>query len=77
MKNDSFLPLYATNFFGTLNDNFMKTLASFTVIGWLADERVKLLAMGVTAGALVLETYKLLQAASVIVSSSNMNNINE
>ena len=53
MKN-SFIPLYVTNFFGTLNDNFLKTLASFTVIGWLSDERVKSLAMGVTAGALVL-----------------------
>ena len=50
----SFLPLYVTNFFGTLNDNFLKTLASFTVIGWIADERVKSIAMGVTAGALVL-----------------------
>ena len=54
MKNNSFLPLYVTNFFGTLNDNFLKKLASFTVIGWLSDERVKSLAMGVTAGALVL-----------------------
>ena len=54
MKNNSFLPLYVTNFFGTLNDNFLKTLASFTVIGWLSDERVKSVAMGVTAGALVL-----------------------
>ena len=53
MKN-SFIPLYVTNFFGTLNDNFLKTLASFTVIGWIADERVKSLLMGVTAGALVL-----------------------
>ena len=52
MKNNSFLPLYVTNFFGTLNDNFLKTLASFTVIGWLPDERAKSLAMGVTAGAL-------------------------
>ena len=50
----SFIPLYVTNFFGTLNDNFLKTLASFTVIGWLTDERMKSLAMGVTAGALVL-----------------------
>ena len=54
MKSNSFMPLYVTNFFGTLNDNFLKTLASFTVIGWLSDERVKSLAMGVTAGALVL-----------------------
>ena len=53
MKN-SFLPLYVTNYFGTLNDNFLKTLASFTVIGWLHDERMKSIAMGVTAGALVL-----------------------
>lgn len=54
MKKNSFLPLYVTNFFGTLNDNFLKTLASFTVIGWLPGERVKSIAMGVTAGALVL-----------------------
>ena len=53
MKN-SFCPLYITNFFGTLNDNFLKTLASFTVIGWISDERIKSIAMGVTAGALVL-----------------------
>ena len=52
--NSSFLPLYVTNFFGTLNDNFLKTLASFTVIDWIPDERVKSSAMGVTAGALVL-----------------------
>ena len=54
MKSNSFIPLYATNFFGTLNDNFLKTLAGLTVIGWLPDERAKSLAMGVTAGALVL-----------------------
>lgn len=53
MKN-SFCPLYVTNFFGTLNDNFLKTLASFTVVGWIGSERVKSIAMGVTAGALVL-----------------------
>ena len=54
MKNNSSIPLYVTNFFGTLNDNFLKTLASFTVIGWIDDERIKSVAMGVTAGALVL-----------------------
>ncbi len=54
MKQASFIPLYVTNFFGTLNDNFLKTLASFTVIAWLPDERLKSLAMGVTAAALVL-----------------------
>ena len=52
--NKTFLPLYITNFFGTLNDNFLKTLAGFTVTGWLPDERAKSIAMGVTAGALVL-----------------------
>ncbi len=50
----SFAPLYITNFFGTLNDNFLKTLASFTVISWLPNERMKSIAMGITAGALVL-----------------------
>ena len=50
----SFLPLYVTNFFGTLNDNFLKTLAGFIVIGWIADERLKSIAMGMTTGAFVL-----------------------
>ena len=53
MKN-SFIPLYVTNFFGTLNDNFLKTLASFIVIGWLSDPAMKPVFMGITAGALVL-----------------------
>ena len=54
MKGNSFLPLFVTNFFGTMNDNFLKTLAGFTVIGWLSDERMKAVVMGITAGALVL-----------------------
>ena len=54
MKNSSFLPLYVTNFFGTLNDNFLKTLACLTVIGWIADERVRSLLTSVVAGMLVL-----------------------
>ena len=54
MKHNSFVPLFVTNFFGVVNDNFLKTLASFTVIGWLADERAQSVYMGVTAGALVL-----------------------
>ena len=54
MKSNSFLPLYATNFFGTLNDNFLKTLACLTVIGWIADERVRSLLTSVVAGMLVL-----------------------
>ncbi len=54
MKRNSFLPLYATNFLGTLNDNFLKTLASFTVMGWIDDPSLKSAFMGITAGALVL-----------------------
>ena len=54
MKPRSFFPLFATNFFGVANDNFLKTLASFTVIGWLADDRAQSVFMGLTAGALVL-----------------------
>ena len=54
MKGQSFIPLYITNFFGTLNDNFLKTLAGFIVIGWIADERLKSIAMGMTTGAFVL-----------------------
>ena len=54
MKGNSFIPLFVTNFFGVVNDNFLKTLASFTVIGLLADERAQSVYMGVTAGALVL-----------------------
>ena len=50
----SFVPLYFTNFFGVVNDNFLKTLASFIVIGWIDDPRMKPVYMGITAGALVL-----------------------
>ncbi|MBR4172704.1 MAG: MFS transporter [Kiritimatiellae bacterium] len=50
----SFFPLFLTNFFGVLNDNFLKTLAGFIVIGWIPDERIQSVAMGCTAGALVL-----------------------
>ena len=52
--NKTFIPLYVTNFFGTLNDNFLKTLACLTVIGWIADERTKSLLTSVVAGMLVL-----------------------
>ena len=54
MGERSFAALYWTNLFGTVNDNFLKTLASFTVIGWIEDDRLKPLFMGATAGALVL-----------------------
>ena len=50
----SFLPLFATNFFGVVNDNFLKTLASFVVIAWLPDERLQSAFMGAVAAALVL-----------------------
>jgi len=50
----SFAPLFVTNFFGVLNDNFLKTLAGFTIIGWVADETLQSVFMGATAGALVL-----------------------
>ena len=53
-KRRSFGPLFVTNLFGTLNDNFLKTLASFIVIGWIDDPSLKPVFMGVTAGALVL-----------------------
>ena len=50
----SFIPLFVTNLFGTMNDNFLKTLASFIVIGWIEDASLRPVFMGVTAGALVL-----------------------
>ena len=50
----SFLPLFATNFFGVVNDNFLKTLASFVVIAWLPDGRLQSAFMGAVAAALVL-----------------------
>ena len=54
MNQRSFIPLFVTNFLGVVNDNFLKTLASFVVIGWLADASSQSVFMGVTAGALVL-----------------------
>lgn len=53
MKRPSFVPLFVTNLFGTMNDNFLKTLASFIVIGWIQDASLRPVFMGVTAGALV------------------------
>jgi len=54
VNHRSFVPLFVTNFFGVVNDNFLKTLASFIVIGWLADASDQSVFMGVAAGALVL-----------------------
>ncbi len=50
----SFFPLFTTNFFGVINDNFLKTLASLVALGWLGDERLHSVFMGCTAAALVL-----------------------
>lgn len=50
----SFCPLFATNFFGVFNDNFLKTLASMVVLAWLGDEKLHSVFMGATAAALVL-----------------------
>lgn len=54
MKSNSFVPLYVTNFFGVVNDNFLKTLAGFVAISWLADEKAAATLMGATGAALVL-----------------------
>ena len=54
MRGRSFIPLFVTNLFGTMNDNFLKTLASFIVIGWIQDASLRPVFMGVTAGSLVL-----------------------
>ena len=53
-REQSFIPLFVTNLFGTMNDNFLKTLASFVVIGWIQDASLRPVFMGMTAGALVL-----------------------
>ena len=50
------ISLFLTNFFGVINDNFLKTLAGFVVLGWLGEEHKDLypVFMGATAAALVL-----------------------
>ena len=54
MQGRSFVPLFVTNFLGTMNDNFLKGLASFIVIDWIADPALKPVFMGAVAAALVL-----------------------
>ena len=54
MQGRSFVPLFVTNFLGTMNDNFLKGLASFIVIDWIADPAMKPVFMGAVAAALVL-----------------------
>ncbi len=51
---NSFLPLYITNFFGVVNDNFLKTLAGFVVMNWLPDAKMQSVYLNITAAALVL-----------------------
>lgn len=48
-----FLPLYATNIFGVMNDNVLKTLVLFIAATWVAPE-YKTLVINTAMGALVL-----------------------
>lgn len=48
-----FTALYFTNFWGVLNDNFLKTLSCFVAVKWVADEYQPLV-ISMAAGALVL-----------------------
>ncbi len=49
----SFAPLYITNLWGTLNDNYLKTLASFIAIHWVSAQH-QALVVSMAAAALVL-----------------------
>ena len=49
-----YLPLLASNFFGVVNDNFLKTLACFVAVGWVADANMQSLLVSATAGMLVV-----------------------
>lgn len=48
-----FAALLTTNFFGVMNDNFLKTLACFIAVRWVAPEYASLV-VSASAGALVL-----------------------
>lgn len=52
-RNYSYLPLYFTNLWGTINDNFLKTLSCFVAISWV-DERYQSLVVSLAAAMLVL-----------------------
>ena len=54
MSNRSFIPLFVTNFFGVINDNFLKMLASYVVLTWLGDAQLQSVFMGATGAALVV-----------------------
>lgn len=49
-----FIPLYATNIFGVMNDNFLKVLVCFIAVTWNIPEEWKPVVINATGGALVL-----------------------
>lgn len=53
MKNKNFTWLYLTNFWGVLNDNFLKTLACFITIRWVIPD-MQGIVVSAAAGSLVL-----------------------
>ncbi len=53
MKNKTFTWLYITNFWGVLNDNFLKLLACFITVRWVIPE-MQGVVVSVAAGCLVL-----------------------
>ncbi len=50
---NSYIPLYMTNLWGTINDNFLKTLSCFVAVRWV-DERYQSLVVSLAAAVLVL-----------------------
>lgn len=52
-KNGNFAALYFTNYWGVLNDNFLKTLACFVSISWVEPE-MQGVVVSAAAGCLVL-----------------------
>ena len=53
IRKRSFGPLFYTNLWGVLNDNFLKTLACFVAVKWV-DPQYQTLTISIAAGALVL-----------------------
>jgi len=53
-RSRSFAPLFVTNIFGTMNDNFLKTLAGLVVVKWFADPALSPVFIGLMAALLVL-----------------------
>lgn len=52
--NTKWLPLFATNFLGVLNDNFLKNLIAFVGIMWLANGDNKSLVISLASAMMVL-----------------------